>query len=385
MNIKQLVFLLVTITFSLKGFSQPLSAYTNFQKQFIVWDNGITRSVESLIPVKVEIGRVAIPYLDNSRNFKIFYNGGSQKINDGFTRDFQVTDNLLTYQNANALWVWEQGERTLLSNYCEQFFTGDSIVVFFDGVQKEFRAYYDGRIYPIEGFLAANISANIFDVSGSNARVSEDMQIASGQLPSVKVASNIAAYVNYNNQFNVFYQGLILNLEDYMIENFDVARNIVAYTDANREFKIFHKGKVELISELSPENYAAGNDLVAFVDNDRNFKIFYNDSIYNLGYLQPDYLVKDNIVAFTDATGYFKVFYKGVIYNIDNYFPSEIKLGYNSVAYINSSSELKLFSEGEMYTVTSGIAKNNWRLDYDVVQYQFGANMFKVFYKGRTY
>ena len=350
----------------------------------MVWDNGITRTVESLIPLKIEIGRIAIPYLDNSNNFKIFYNGGAQKINDGFTRDFQVTDNLISYQNANALWVWEKGKRTLLSNYCEQFFTGDSVIVYFDGVQKEFRAYYDGRIYPIEGFLAANTSSNIFGSSGSS-KISEDMQIASGQLPSVKVANNIAAYVNYNNQFKIFYHGVIQNLSDYLIENFDVGKNTVAFIDANRQFKIFHKGEIKFTSEMVPENYVAGNDLTAFIDNDRNFKIFYEDSVYNLGYQQPDYMVKENVVAFEDATGYFKVFYKGIVYNVDNRFPSEIKLGYNSVAYINSANELKLFSEGETYTVSSGVSRNNWRLDYDVVQYQFGPNMFKIFYKGRTY
>lgn len=351
----------------------------------MVWDNGLIRKIESLVPVKVEIGRQAIPYLDNSRSFKIYSNGGSEKINDGFTRDFQVTDNLITYQNARALWVWENGKRTLLSNYSEQFYTGDSIVLYFDGVQKEFRAYYNGFIYPIEGFLAAGNSSDIFISGTEKSKVSEDMGIASGQLPSAKVGSNLAAYVNYADQFKIFYLGEIINQEDYLIQNFDVGKNTVAYIDINRQFKIFQNGKTSLVSEFAPVNYSVGNDLTAFIDNDNSFKIFYNDSIFNLGYFQPDYFVKENVVVFEDASNYFKVFYKGQIYTLDNIFPKEYEAAYNSVAYMNSANELKLFTEGMIYNVGSGIPRNNWRLDYDVVQYQFGGNMFKVFYKGRTY
>lgn len=384
MNLKTILFFLSLAFLSANTEAQPLSAYSNFQKQFMIWDNGIIRQIESLPPVRMEIGRLAIPYLDYSRNFKIYYNGGSEKINDGFTRDFQVTNNLITYQNAKALWVWEKGKKTLLSNYSEQFFTGDSVVLYFDGIQKEFRAYYNGGIYPIEGFLAAANSSLMFNAV-EKAKISEDMQIASGQLPSVKISNNVAAYVNYSDQFKIFYLGEILNVEDYLIQNFDVGKNTVAFIDINRQFKIFHKGKVQILSEFPPENYIAGDDLTAFVDNDKNFKIFYQDSVFNLGYFQPDYLVKDNLVAFEDATGYFKVFYKGQIYNLDNRFPNEFRAGYNSIAFLNSANELKVFTDGILYSVASGISKSNWRLDYDVVQYQFGANMFKIFYKGRTY
>src|SRR5690554_4743944 len=235
--IRNLLIITFIALFPFQSIAQPLSAYTTFQRQFMVWDNEIVRRIEHLVPLKVKIGRAAIPYIDNSRNFKIYANGGSTKINDGFTRDFQVTDNLVTYQNANALLVWDQGINTILSANVEQFYVGDSLVVFFDGVQKEFRAYYNQGIYPIESFLAAS-SGNRFDDSG-NSRISDGMSIASGQLPSVKVGSNTAAYVNYANQFKIFFQGEIIEQEDYLINSFDVGRNTVAYVDANYQFRVF--------------------------------------------------------------------------------------------------------------------------------------------------
>jgi hypothetical protein len=133
-------------------------------------------------------------------------------------------------------------------------------------------------------------------------------------------------------------------------------------------------------------NYAAGYDVVAFISNDNNFKIYYNDSVYNIGYFEPDYLVKDNIVAFENGSGKFDVFYKGHIYEIDNYYPgnANIKAGYNSLGYVDQANVLRLFTAGKTYDVTSA-SISNWRLDYDVLQYQFGRNMFKIFYKGTSY
>jgi len=366
--------------------AQPLSAFTNFQNHFMVWDNGMIRKIESLPPLKVVVGRNAIPYIDNSRNFKIYANGGSHKINDGFTSSFEASDDLVAFLNAKSLNVWDHGKITNLSRYCEQYLLGDSLIIYFEGVQKEYRAYYNGHIYPIEGFLAASNPQAIFDTDNAGARISSDMQIASLQLPSLKVSDNIAAYVNYSNQFHIFYHGYIINQEDYLIENFDVGRNTVAYVDANQQFKVFHEGKTRTVEDFAPINYAAGDDLVAYISNDNSFKIYYNDSVYNMGYLEPDYLVRDNIVAFENGSGKFTVFYRGKLYEIDNYYPgnNHIKAGYNSLAYRDRSNELRLFTAGKTYGVTNANL-SDWRLDYDVLQFQFGSNMYKIFYKGKTY
>lgn len=138
MKQKYLFFLLPVIFIALASPSeaQPLSAYTTFQDFFMVWDNGMVRKIESLPPQKVAIGRNAIPYIDNANNFKIYYHGGAKKINSGFTNNFQVSDNLITFRNAKSLNVWDQGKITNLSRYCDYYLLGDSIVVFFDGIQK---------------------------------------------------------------------------------------------------------------------------------------------------------------------------------------------------------------------------------------------------------
>ncbi len=360
--------------------AQPVSAFVNFQNQFMAWDNGIERRIESLIPIKYKVGRVAIPYIDNTSNFKIYSKGGVQQINQGFTTDFTVTDNLVAYRNNNALFVWENGKSTKLSNYISSASVGDSVVLFFDNVRSLYKAYYNGEIYEIESFLGAT---NILNLD-TNA-VNDGSSIAAGQLPSVKVSDNIAAFVTYANRFKIFYHGEMIEQENFTVTSFDVGRNLVAYVDANRTFKIFHNGNTEEIENFPPASYKAGDNVVAYVSNDGYFKIYYEGEALEVGYFTPEYYrVSDNVVSYKDPSGYFKVFYKGKVYTLDAFHPGNNYVAqYNSLVYTNTAGMIRMFSDGEVYDVTNAQVAE-WRLDYDVLQYRFGQNMYKIFYKGKT-
>ena len=358
---------LLLIFFASNTFAQPLSAYTNMQNQLMVWDNGMIRKIDYLRPVELKIGRSAIPYLDNSRSFKIYYGGGVQTVNIGFTNQFYATDNLVAFVNAQSLNVFEQGEIKNLSTLSPQYFIGDSLIVFYDGIRSEYKAYYDGAVYPLENFLAGQ------------------------PLEVIKVSDNIAAYDNYANQFRIFYQGNIIAQEDYAVDEFDVGRNTVAYVNLNREFKVFHKGQTITLEQFPPESFIAGDDLVAYVSNDGYFKIFYDDSIMTMGFFRPNYQVGDNVVAFQDGGGYFRAFHKGFVATLESYYPDNYTVQYNSLAYVNRAGALRLFTAGEVWDVTTLFAgsetaqDNNWFLAYDVLQYRVGLNLFRVFHAGEEY
>lgn len=337
-----------------------LATYTNLQNQVIVWDKGMIRKVDYLPPLQIKVGRTAIPYLDNARNFKIYYKGGVTKLNVGFTNAFEVTDNLVVFQNASSLNVFDQGEVTNLSTMASQYYLGDSLVFFLDEIRSEYKAYYQGSIYPIEGFLAGNA------------------------LNMVKVSDNIGAYVNYANQFRLFYRGRIIPQEDYEVVSFAVGRNTVAYVDINRQFKLFHKGQTYILEDFPPSSYQVGDNLVAYVSNDGYFKVFFNESLETVGFFTPEYKLVDHVLAYKDPSGYLKVFYKGETHSLESYFPSKLIMGYHSLAYVNQANVLRLFSEGQAYEVTNADLEN-WELNYDVIKYQIGRNIFRIFYKGREY
>jgi len=354
---------LIVLMFLCFGFTTnaQLACYVNMQNQVMVWDNGMIRKVDYLQPTEVKVGKITIPYLDNTRSFKIYYGGGVKTVNIGFTNEFKVSDNLVSFLNAKSLNVFDKGNIKNLSTFCTQYFMGDSVILFFDGVRSEYKAYYEGNVYPIEGFLAGT------------------------PLEVIKVSDNIAAYDNYANQFRIFYHGQILEQENYAVSSFEVGRNTVAYLDINRQFKIFHSGQTYVVEDFPPQTYQAGDNVVAFVSTDGYFKIFYGDSVRTIGFFSPqDLRVIDNMVAYRDQSGYFKVFYKGNIYSLESYYPDKYVMQYNSIAYVNRIGMLRLFTEGEIYDVTNAELEN-WEVNYDVLKYQIGMNMFRIYYKGNEY
>ena len=365
--ISRLVALIALIFAGFSVAAQPLSAFVNLQNQIMVWDDGMIRKIDYLVPQSMKIGRIAIPYIDNSRSFKIYYGGGVKTVNIGFTNEYAATDNLVAFLNARSLNVFDHGTIKNLSGLADAYYLGDSVLLFLDGIRREYKAYYNGAVYPIENFLAGDA----IDV--------------------VKVSDNIAAYDNYANQFRIFWHGSLIAQEEYAVSNFDVGRNTVAYIDINKQFKIFCNGKTIQAESFPPESFAVGDNVVAYVSNDGYFKIFYDDKVQTVGFFRPNYKVGDYVVAFRDGSGYFKVFYKGDIISLENYYPDNYVVQYNSVAYVNRANVLRLFTEGDVYDVSTmfsngdASSSDSWELSYDVLKYRVGLNLYKIYYKGNEY
>ncbi|MBC7552346.1 MAG: hypothetical protein H7257_00045 [Taibaiella sp.] len=358
---RRIVNSLLLLLITLAARSQPLATYVTMQNELMVWDRGMIHKIDYMIPTSLKTGRIAIPYLDNSRTFKIYYAGSMRQVNVGFTNNFYATDNLVAYLNQKSLYVFDKGVNKNLTPICDQYFIADSLVLFLDGLKSQYSVYYNGQIYGgVESF------------------------VPDSTLSAIKVTDNIIAYNNFANQFRLFYHGARIAQEDNPVSTFDAGRNTVAYVDADRKFKIFHSGQTFLVDNFAPLSYHVGDNLVAFVTNDGYFKIFYGDSVKTLGFFNPNYQVGDNIVAYRDPSGYMKVFYKGEYTDMENYYPTDMVIQYNSLAYINTNNTLRLFTEGEVYDVTNADL-TKWHLTYDVINYQIGQGIFKVFYKGTEY
>ena len=342
------------------AFAQPYATYVTQQNELMVWDKGMIHKIDYMPPTLLKTGRIAIPYLDNSRTFKIYYNNSTQKVNAGFTNAFYATDNLVVFLNQKSLNVFDKGLVKNLTSICEQYYIGDSLVMYLDGMKSDYKVYYNGQIQQLEAFVPDSV------------------------LSGLSLSDNIIAYNNFANQFKIFFRGVKLNQEDYPVSTFEAGRSTVAYVDADRRFKIFHNGQTFTIDNFPPLSYHVADNVVAFVSSDGYFKIFYNDAVKTVGFFNPSYQAVDNIVAYRDPSGYFKVFYKGEFTDMENYYPENVLIQYNSLAYINTNNTLRLFTEGEVYDVTNADL-TNWQLNYDVINYQIGQGIFKVYYKGTEY
>jgi hypothetical protein len=363
---KKLLAIVCSLFLPLLAAAQPLSAYTNVQNEVMVWDNGAIRKIDYLQPIEMKIGRIAMPYIDNSRNFKIYYRGGVRNVNIGFTNEFKVGDCLVSFLNATSLNVFDRGQITNLTRLCTNYYFGDSLIVFLDGRTQEYKSYYNGNVSTFEGFLA--------DAQNTGVK-------------SIEVGSNIAAYINYANQFHILYHGAIVEQEMYTVSSFKTGRNTVAYIDAGNQFKVFYDGTTQVLESFPPQSYSVGNGLVAYVTVDGNFNIFCNGKVYKMGYFRPVYQVSDFVVIYQDPSGYGKVFEDGQTTTLEPYMPEKFQAQYHSVAYFDRNNILKMYYNGEVNEVTSALTpgQDTWRLSYDVVMYQVGNNFFKFYYQGKEY
>ena len=130
--------------------AQPLSAYVNQDGRFYVFDNFNIEQADYLKPTVYLIGKTCIPFIDNVKNFKIYYNGKPLQINEGYTTDFYVTNNIVVYKNQATLYVFDNGKITKLADYNADFVFGDSIVGYFDDRQYVYNLYWKGKIIRLE-------------------------------------------------------------------------------------------------------------------------------------------------------------------------------------------------------------------------------------------
>jgi protein associated with RNAse G/E len=343
--------------------AQGYGAFTDLQNRFFVWDDGAKIQLESLVPQSFKVGKTGVAYMDNMGVFKVYKLGNKNKVNDNFTYDYGVSDNFIYYKMVNTLRVIDGTEDKELTRWVGQYQAGDSLIVYFDKVKNILHAYNaDGTIDDLEN----NLSTDAFE--------------------SFIVSDNMVAYMNFANQFKVYSNHTTEILESNPVKDFKVGRNNVAYVDYNNQFKIYQNGVLHSVDGFPPKSFQVGDNVVAYVDFNGYFKIFYNGEAQNIGYFNKPYSVKDNVVAYADGNNFFNIFHKGINTVVDNYYPNSFTSQYNTMCYINKANTLRAFSDGKMYDVSSMVVNlDDVSINYDVINYKIGLNMYKFWSNGKNW
>jgi hypothetical protein len=355
------VFFILGILGWLFSQSQNLAAFSDYQNRFFIFDDGNIRQLEYLPVNSFETGDNCIAYLTNGNNFKIYHNHISYDVAP-IIDAFIVTDNLVSYKNGSQLYVFEQGQKKLLSKYVSDYLTGDSLVAFFDSYTHFFQVYYKTQTYNLEdGLLYENLSL-------------------------FKVGQNILAYIDAYQNFKVFYQGEVTELmKTNVTPTVEVGRNIMAFIDPFTDYlQLFFQNELRTIESFKPKSFQVGYEKVAFVSNTGDFKLFDNGETYTISSFAPDtYELKDNLLVYQQQ-GQLFAFYEGENYLIENYIPTSYKVKGNAVAYLDQNGYLQLFKNGSQ-TNLSYEQINDFQVLRNVVIFNQGMNTTKIYYQGKTY
>ncbi len=356
------IFLLSALMFSQVSRAQNLNAYSDKVTQyFYIFDDGKLVEAEYLPVTQSAVGGNCVAYVDNSSNFKIYYDGNTNVEADNAPDKFFATDNLIVYDFQKRLSVFERGRSTLLTYQHGIYAAGDSMVAFYDTISYALKFYKDGVIKEGEA---------LYDKSPPK---------------SLQVGDNIAAYVNYNDLFKVYYNDRLYDLESAGPTQYKAGCNTVAYIDRyTRNFKVFYHGNLLQLESFPPSSFKVGDDIVAYIDNTGSFKVFCMGQLYTVQTYEPQFFdVTDHMIVFGDVQN-FNVFYGGKTTKLESYKPEIYQMDYNSLAYIDSFNKIRLFSDGAIKDVSGSIV-NSFQLTRNVLMYSTDLESMHFYCNGKNY
>lgn len=357
-----LSFLFCVFFLSLRLSAQPYSAYVNMKGELYAFNGVSVQQLDYLQPLAYKTGGNCVAFIDNSKNFKVFWKGEVYKLNEGYTTDFETTKDLLLIRNGATLYAFDNGKLTMLAAYSSNNVAADSLIGFLDDKNYAYKLYASGRVITLEE---------------NNVEF---------PLKLFAAGSNIFAWVNPYNEFKIWYQGNIIEQESQSPASVYAGKNIVAYTDNYGSFNIFYKGETQEIESFTPKKIFIGDDLCAYVDNLDHLKIFYDGNVYDTNIFSPRSVsVNHNLVGYENGTGGYTVFYKGKITMLEkNFVPEDVQMGDNTLFYFDPVNQLRIFSFGKDEPVTNQLYESVL-INYDVIQMKIGFNQYRFYYQGKYY
>ncbi len=343
--------------------AQHLAAFSSYRDYFYVFDAGQFKQLEILKVQSFQVGGVCVAYIDNAGAFKAYYNGVVYPLDQGSAIKYTATDYLLGWSIYDFLKVFENGKVRVLSTACDAYVIQDSLIAFYDRLEQRIKVYYKGDILTIEDGLIT------FPIDNFQS------------------GDNIVAYVTtVTNKFKVFYRGATTVLDDFGEGmEYKAGRDIVAYFDAPRStFTVFYKGGSYDLEYYEPQSFKMGDDMVAYVDNTGNFKLFKDGNVTTiLTYTPAVYDIDDDVIVFNDQ-GYFKTYCNGSIQIIERYMPQKYQIDWHTIAYVDENQNIKAVKDCQKFTVTYEPV-DSFDLIKDLIIYNVGFNITKVFYYGHTF
>jgi hypothetical protein len=357
------ILILLLSGFILHGFGQQLAAFNDNLQKFWAFDGGTFQQLEYLEIQDYQVGGYLIAYIDNGSRLKMYRNGEIKTLLTGAPIKYTATDYLLGYSLYEQLNVYDNGQAIVLSTQCDGYEVRDSLIGWHNRIQQTIQIYYDGNIYTIEDGLIYN------------------------PLDSYRMGVNTAVYVQSSTQqLKLFYQGEIIILDDFVEDiSYEAGRDIVAFIDSpDQSFNVFYKGEILSVETFKPKSYKVGDEILAYVDNLGRLKYFNNGMVKEVSTYEPQfYDVVDNVLVFEEQ-GFLKTVCNDELYIIERYIPQPYIIDWNTVAYLDENSFVKIFQNCESKAITFEKV-NEINVIRDLVIFVEGINKTKIYFMGQIF
>ncbi|MDA3909996.1 MAG: hypothetical protein PF448_01400 [Bacteroidales bacterium] len=341
--------------------AQQLALYNDYLDNVQIFDGGKFQELEHLPLTSYQIGNNAIGYEDNASSFKVYYNHYSFKVSE-FVSDYTVTDNLIVFNLNNQLKVFDNGDTKTLAIHAGEYRVGDDLIAFYDKQKFLLNVYYQGEIIPLDDVLASEAE------------------------PEFIVGENTLVYKDAQGYLHIFYRGELFELlYAERAKDYKAGRDIVAFVETPVDnFQAFYGGEFIQLEDFEPKSFKMGDGFVAYIDSNDYLKLFDGTETQTISFDAPEeYDVTDELLVF-HVQNYFKVHWRGKTYTLESHIPESYKMDQNILAYIDEQGYLKVFDRGTKQTL-SYEAINEYDCHGNTVFYNYGINSNDIYYDGEVY
>ncbi|NLA25563.1 MAG: hypothetical protein GX879_11415, partial [Bacteroidales bacterium] len=258
--------------------------------------------------------------------------------------------------------VFDNGQNKNLSTTVKAFAANEDVIIYFDDLEYKLMAYYDSEIYELDDALGTDL------------------------IDDFACGKNTIVYRDSRDYYHIFYKSEIIDLPFHeRIKSYKAGKDIVAFVEEPmNNFQVFYDFEIFELESFEPIDYDCGDNLLAYIDADNYLKVFSNNQIYTLSFDKPLFFeVVDDMVIFS-VQNYFKVFLNGQVYTLENYIPNKYLANNSYITYLDDRNYLKYFADG-VSKIISYEKIESFELHGASVWYSFGVHSENIYSKGKTF
>ncbi|MBX2909083.1 MAG: hypothetical protein KF706_05590 [Chitinophagales bacterium] len=235
--------------------SDSLIAWTNPFRETNVFYNGVIRKIDDINfdEGKAKIGDNIFAYTDISGNFKVFYRGKMQVLENYIPDDFYVDRDIVSYLDYQGNWKF--------------FYFGQTFETNINNVVK---------VFPCERKFVFISRLNEFSVWENN----EEKVLLSYAPATVQVKENMIVYADNGRNFYSYYNGKTTWVERYVPTKWEIDNDILVYKDINGRLKGVYYGKEVEVSDQIVREFNLYNEVVTYSLQPYETKIWCKEKTY---------------------------------------------------------------------------------------------------------
>ncbi len=342
------------------SFSQNIAAYRDYRNHFFLFNDGITSQLEHQPVRSYKTSLQFVAYEDNAGTLKAWHNNRLTVLEKAWAGSYTVTDFMVVYLNYGLLRVFDGNRIHELSSTAGSYLVGQQAVLFMDDRYLLLKIFIHGKVHELEN-------------------------IALGQIQEMKVGFNTAAFITYNQRFNVFYNGQLSEAESYPPVEYQCGKDVVAWIDESTQiFKAFIAGKTFKLSEFKPVSFQTADSLIAYVSQDGNFYVVTGKTSRKVETTAPRfYQARERIVVY-ELNGFFIAFVQGEKYELESYLPSHYHIHQNKIAWLDRNNRIKWLNNGTIEIVTYEGSKN-FSVNGNTVFFIDNTGRERIYYNKKIY